>query len=140
LVFVVVAFSSTAGYDSGNEAQLALRRLCYSIGRSVPRSATRFYPGAREKFFNPSLASLSASAWGVNSNRVNPPAVALKRRVTAPLASPLAGYDPARCVTGKRIIHADKNVSSPTSIKAFAARLAVENFSTVWKSFDAIRV
>ena len=65
--FFCGGFSSTAAYDSGKRGSTFVERLCYFRGRSSPRSATRFYPGAQESF-STSLASLSASAKGVNSN------------------------------------------------------------------------
>jgi hypothetical protein len=48
--FCCGGFSSTAAYDSGKRGSTFVERLRYFRGRSSPRSATRFYPGAQEIF------------------------------------------------------------------------------------------
>jgi hypothetical protein len=62
-------FTSTAGYDSGNEAQLASSDCATSEADQVLEARPVFIRAPRKSFFNLSFASLSASAWGVNSNR-----------------------------------------------------------------------
>src|SRR6266436_3170364 len=57
---------------------------------SFPKGATRFYPGAQEKSFNLSLASLSASATGVIAS-TNRSVFALSQSVTTLFACPFAG-------------------------------------------------
>src|SRR3982074_1736164 len=57
---------------------------------SFPKGATRFYPGAWKKPFDSFLASLSASAMGVNNNH-KPLCVALSQNVTTLFADPFAG-------------------------------------------------
>ena len=54
---------------------------------SFPKGATRFYPGARKKSFDPFLASLSASATGVIATP-NRSVVALSQSVTTLVAVP----------------------------------------------------
>jgi hypothetical protein len=97
LGFCCGGFSSTAGYDTGNEAQ-ACGLSDYATSRSIISSK-------HDAFLSASLtASLSASAWGVISN-CKPLAAALKRRVTAPLADPLAGHDAREHRNRVRVIH-----------------------------------
>ena len=97
LGFCCGGFTSTAGYDTGNEAQ-ACDLSDYATSRPIISSK-------HDTFLSVSLAaSLSASAWGVNSNN-KPLAVALKRRVTAPLADPLAGHDALEHHDRVRVIH-----------------------------------
>ena len=57
---------------------------------SFPKGATRFYPGAQEKSFDLSLASLSASATGVIAF-TNRSVFALSQSVTTLFACPFAG-------------------------------------------------
>ena len=57
---------------------------------SFPKGATRFYPGAQEKPFGSSLASLSASATGVIAT-TNRSVVTLSQSVTTLFAGPFAG-------------------------------------------------
>ena len=57
---------------------------------SFPKGATRFYPGAQEKSFDLSLASLSASATGVIAT-TNRSVVTLSQSVTTLFACPTAG-------------------------------------------------
>src|SRR6267154_3793131 len=57
---------------------------------SFPKGATRFYPGAQEKSFDLSLASLSASATGVIVT-TNRSVFTLSQSVTTLFACPFAG-------------------------------------------------
>ena len=59
---------------------------------SFPKGATRFYPGAQEKSFDLSLASLSASATGVITT-ANRSAAVLSQSLTTPFADPFAGLE-----------------------------------------------
>jgi uncharacterized protein YaaQ len=63
------------------------RATLLSFGGSFPKGATRFYPGAQKKSFDPFLASLSASATGVIATP-NRSVVALSQNVTTLVAVP----------------------------------------------------
>ena len=138
--FCCGGFSSTAGYDSGErgstcvEATVLLQRLIKSSKRDP------FLSGRSGKFFsNFPWQAFRLRREASIATSVNPPAVALKRRVTAPLADPLAGRVPVRAATGMRIIHASQTMSRLSTTKAFAACMAVEKFSTVWKTFSSVK-
>jgi hypothetical protein len=89
--FCCGGFSSTAGYVPGNEAQaFQPERLRFPSADQFQRVLPVFIR-ALKKASRLSLASLSASTRGVNSN-FSPPAVALKRCVTAPFADPRVGH------------------------------------------------
>jgi hypothetical protein len=61
-------FSSTAGYDTGNEVQLALNDCATTKADQVLVAQPVFIRALLESSEELSPASLSASAWGVNSN------------------------------------------------------------------------
>ena len=68
------------------------------------RALPVFIRALKKVFVGLSLASLSASTRGVNSN-CSPPAVALKRCVTAPFTDPRIGYDAREHRNEVRVIH-----------------------------------
>ncbi len=90
LGFCCGGFSSTAGYEPGNEAQLA---SSYSLPSTGPcrRLPLVFIRVARE-----SLAASLAEPFGSDSrcHRIgSPPASPLSRCVTAPVAGPFVGLE-----------------------------------------------
>jgi hypothetical protein len=75
--FCCGGFSSTAGYVPGNEAQLALSDCATTEADQFLVARPVFIRALSESPEGLSPASLSASAWGVNSN-FSPPEIALK--------------------------------------------------------------
>ena len=72
------------------------------FGGSFPKGATRFYPGAQEKPFGFSLASLSASATGVIAT-TNRSVVPLDQNVTTLFAVPSLVSKAVTSATGRLI-------------------------------------
>ena len=103
LVFVVVAFPPPPVTSPATRLKLAPERLCSPLAVPFQRVLPVFIR-ALKKASRLSLASLSASTRGVNSN-YSPPAVALKRCVTAPFASPHIGHDAREHRNRVRVIH-----------------------------------
>ena len=104
LVFVVVALPPPPVTSP------ATRLKPFSLSDCAPLTADQFqrvlpvFIRALKKASRLSLASLSASTRGVNSN-FSPPAVALKRCVTAPFTDPRAGRDALKHRNRVRVIH-----------------------------------
>jgi hypothetical protein len=92
LVFVVVAFPPPPVTTPANEAQLALNDYAPSEADQVLEARPVFIRALRKSFFNPSLASLSASMRGVNSSReirLRPPSNGASPH-RSPLPTPVA--------------------------------------------------
>jgi hypothetical protein len=70
--FCCGGFSSTADYDSGNEAQLSLSDCATSEDDQVLEAQPVFIRALRQ-VFQLALASLSASAWGVIATEIRLP-------------------------------------------------------------------
>src|SRR6266850_3896257 len=83
--------------------RLNFRRATWlPFGGSFPKGATRFYPGARKKSFDFSLASLSASAMGVIAT-TNRSVVPLDQNVTTLFAVPSLVSKAVTSATGRLI-------------------------------------
>jgi len=83
--------------------RLNFRRATWLLfGGSFPKSATRFYPGARKKSFDLYLASLSASATGVIAT-TNRSVFALSQSVTTLFAVPSLVSKAVTFATGRVI-------------------------------------